>query len=157
MGKYLNFCMLFLIVLLAKLYLVTKFSNVKSGSICFMENHSKILEEKKEWEDRLRKQQHSDRFLGPHIKSWANSHFSYICLIFLKGFPGGSGSKKFACNAGDLGLIPSILAWRIPWTEEPGRLQSMELQRTGHKWATNTFTSLYSDRDTAVKLKISIL
>ena len=26
----------------------------------------------------------------------------------------------------------SILAWRIPWTEEPGRLQSMELQRVGH-------------------------
>ena len=26
----------------------------------------------------------------------------------------------------------SILDWRIPWTEEPGRLQSMELQRVGH-------------------------
>ena len=25
-----------------------------------------------------------------------------------------------------------ILAWKIPWTEEPGRLQSMELQRVGH-------------------------
>ena len=26
----------------------------------------------------------------------------------------------------------SILAWRIPWTEEPGRLKSMGLQRVGH-------------------------
>ena len=26
----------------------------------------------------------------------------------------------------------SILAWRIPWTEEPGRLQSIRLQRVGH-------------------------
>ena len=26
----------------------------------------------------------------------------------------------------------SILAWKIPWTEEPGRLQSMQLQRVGH-------------------------
>ena len=26
----------------------------------------------------------------------------------------------------------SILAWRIPWTEEPGGLHSMELQRVGH-------------------------
>ena len=26
----------------------------------------------------------------------------------------------------------SILAWKIPWTEEPGRLQSMGLQRIGH-------------------------
>ena len=34
----------------------------------------------------------------------------------------------------------SILAWRIPWTEEPGRLQSMGSQRVKHDWATNTFT-----------------
>ena len=34
----------------------------------------------------------------------------------------------------------SILAWRIPWTEEPGVLQSMEWQRVGHDWVTNTFT-----------------
>ena len=34
----------------------------------------------------------------------------------------------------------SILAWRIPWTEEPGRLQSMGSQRVGHNWAANTFT-----------------
>ena len=33
----------------------------------------------------------------------------------------------------------SILAWRIPWTEEPGRLQSMGLQRVKHKWATFTY------------------
>ena len=33
----------------------------------------------------------------------------------------------------------SILAWRIPWTEEPGGLQSMGSQRVGHG-ATNTFT-----------------
>ena len=31
----------------------------------------------------------------------------------------------------------SILAWRIPWTEEPGRLQSM-MQGVGHDWGTNT-------------------
>ena len=30
----------------------------------------------------------------------------------------------------------SILAWRIPWTEEPGGLQSMGLQRVGHDLAT---------------------
>ena len=56
-------------------------------------------------------------------------------------------SKQSACNAGDPGLIPgserspeegngthsSIFAWRIPWTEEPGRLQSMGLQRVRHK------------------------
>ena len=45
------------------------------------------------------------------------------------GFPGGSDDKESACSAGDPGIkIPleeamathsSILAWRIPWTEEP--------------------------------------
>ena len=34
----------------------------------------------------------------------------------------------------------SILAWRIPWTEELGKLQFMGLQRVGHNWVTNTFT-----------------
>ena len=46
------------------------------------------------------------------------------------GYPHGSDGKKSACNAGNLGSIPgsggemanhsSILAWKIPWTEEPG-------------------------------------
>ena len=33
----------------------------------------------------------------------------------------------------------SILAWRIPWTEEPGGLQSMGSQRVRHDWVTFTF------------------
>ena len=32
----------------------------------------------------------------------------------------------------------SILAWRIPWAEEPDGLQSMGQQRIRHNWATNT-------------------
>ena len=31
-----------------------------------------------------------------------------------------------------MAIHSSILAWRIPWTEEPGRLPPMELQRVGH-------------------------
>ena len=31
----------------------------------------------------------------------------------------------------------STLAWKIPWAEEPGRLQSMGLLRVGHEWATS--------------------
>ena len=33
--------------------------------------------------------------------------------------------------------LSSILAWKIPWTEEPGRLQSMESQKVGHNWVTD--------------------
>ena len=39
----------------------------------------------------------------------------------------------------------SILAWKIPWTEEPGRIQSMGLPRVGHNLAdehTHTTSSL---------------
>ena len=73
-----------------------------------------------------------------------------IILMFKACFPGGSDGKESACNAGHWGSIPglgrspgggngnhsSILAWRIPWTEELVRLQSMESQRFGHDWAT---------------------
>ena len=54
----------------------------------------------------------------------------------------------------------SILAWKIPWMEEPDRLQSMGLQRVGHNWATFTllyFTSLlhlYSTIDKTSRLKM---
>ena len=59
---------------------------------------------------------------------------------------GGSEVKASAWNAGDPGSIPglgrspekemathsSTLAWKIPWREEPGKLQSMGSQRFGH-------------------------
>ena len=38
-----------------------------------------------------------------------------------------------------MATLSSILAWRIPWTEEPGRLQSMGLQKNGHNSATFSF------------------
>ena len=54
------------------------------------------------------------------------------------GFPGGSDGRESACSAGDPGwedplekgmaTHSSILAWRIPWTEEPGGPQSMGSQ-----------------------------
>ena len=61
-------------------------------------------------------------------------------------FPSGSDGKESACNTMTLGSFPgsgrspgegkathcSILAWRIQWTEEPGRLQSIGSQRVGH-------------------------
>ena len=67
-------------------------------------------------------------------------------LHFIHASPGGSVVK----NTGDTCLIPgygrspggdlathsSILAWKIPWTKEPGRLQSIETQRVGHDWVT---------------------
>ena len=70
-------------------------------------------------------------------------------LVIHLGFPDGSVGKKSACNAGDqetwvrslgredsleeeMAMHSRILAWEIPWTEEPGGLQSKESQRVGH-------------------------
>ena len=45
-----------------------------------------------------------------------------------------------------MAIHPSILAWRIPWTEEPGWLRFMGLQRVRHDWATFTTTDFtYSE------------
>ena len=65
-----------------------------------------------------------------------------VHIVKATGFPLSSVGKESACKAGDLGLIPglgrspakemathsSILAWRIPGTEEPGRLLFMGSQ-----------------------------
>ena len=64
-------------------------------------------------------------------------------VVLILGFPEGSDHKESACSEGDPGLIPglgrslekgkathsSIHVQRIPWTEEPGGLQSMGSQR----------------------------
>ena len=42
----------------------------------------------------------------------------------------------------------SVLAWRIPWMEEPGSLQSMGLQRAWHNWETNTFIYIFLRKNT---------
>ena len=79
----------------------------------------------------------------------------FINFYWNKGSPGGSDSKESAFNAGDPGSIlgpgssfgegntthSSILAWRIPWPEEPGKLQSMGLQRVRQDW--NYLASIY--------------
>ena len=46
----------------------------------------------------------------------------------------------------DMVTHSSILAWKIPWTEEPGRLQSVGSQRVRHDWATNTFTNTFTTK-----------
>ena len=66
-------------------------------------------------------------------------------------FPGGSFQAKQETKVLPLGwedplekemaAHSSILAWQIPWTEEPGGRQSMGWQRAGHDWVINTFIS----------------
>ena len=88
-------------------------------------------------------------------------------------FPGGSDGKESSRNAGDLDLIPGsgrssgerngnpLLTGESPWTEEPGALESMGLQKVRHNWATNAFTEVpkeinlkYSLEGLRLKLKL---
>ena len=93
----------------------------------------------KEWDT-------TERF---HFQTQINHIAAYSLLI--------SEVKASACNAGDLGSIPAlgrspgegngnplrILAWRIPWTEKPGGLQSTGSQTVGHDWATSLSLSFF--------------
>ena len=98
----------------------------------------------------------------PNYESSTLGSAHWLCMLTINAvsdlwknilllFHHGSDGKVPAYNAGDRGSIPalgrspgegnstqsSILAWKIPWTEEPGRLQSMGSQKVGHDWATS--------------------
>ena len=99
-----------------------------------------------------------DAFSFKIAKFWESNvqysdHYELYCITYLVDFPGGSGGKESTCNVGSPGFHPwvgkiptqkgmqkgmaihsNILAWEIPWTEEPGGLQSIGL----HDWAINT-------------------
>ena len=79
----------------------------------------------------------------------------FIKLHLTQDFPGGSVVKNLPANAGDardMGLIPgsgrspdrvmathsSILAWEIPWTEEPGGLQIPRIAKSQTNWAAES-------------------
>ena len=87
------------------------------------------------------------------LQFWKTLVLSYTIKYSYLSFPGGANDKEPAClcrrllpmqeiQDQSLGLEDllqesmaihsSILTWRIPWTEKPGGLQSIELQRPGH-------------------------
>ena len=78
-------------------------------------------------------------------------HPFYYCTVYHMGFPCGLAGKESACNAGHLGLIPglgrspgegkathsSILAWRIPWTEEPASYNPLSRKESDTTYQLN--------------------
>ena len=98
------------------------------------------------------------RMAVPNISWRSSTEFKSYLLQSQRDLPGCSFAslvaqmvKRLPAMWGDPGLIPGsgrslqkemathsrIFAWRIPWMEEPGRLQSMGLQRVGQDWATS--------------------
>ena len=84
---------------------------------------------------------------------WGKLGSSYLFLAFLVA----QLIKESACNAEtqfqslgqedplekEMATHSSILAWRILWTEEPGRLQCMGCQRVRHNWATSAWAGVF--------------
>ena len=70
----------------------------------------------------------------------------------LKHLPGMRDTRVWSLGWEDplekeMATHSSTLAWRIPWREEPGRLQSMGLQRVGYDWATSLhFSQLFQGK-----------
>ena len=83
---------------------------------------------------------------APRLTATTHPTDPLTTLYWTSDFPGGSDNKVAAYNVGDSGSIPgsgrspgegnsnhsSTVALKIPWMEEPGRLQSMGSQRVGH-------------------------
>ena len=67
----------------------------------------------------------------------------------VKSLPAVWGTRVWSLGPEDalekeLVTYSRILAWKIPWLEEPGQLQSMESQSVGHEWVTSHSLSFYN-------------
>ena len=92
------------------------------------------------WKRRLRTERSKVETMCPHnekiicFQVWKWTHVINALTVY-------EGSLinciEYLVNAHAMAPHSSTLAWRIPWTEEPGRLKSMGSLRVGHDWATS--------------------
>ena len=89
---------------------------------------------------------HWDEWLRWGVPASPCSGFSCCFLVaqMVKRLPTMRGTQVWSLGWEDplekaMATHSSTLAWKIPWMEEPGRLQSMGLQRVGHDWATSLY------------------
>ena len=90
---------------------------------------------------------------APGCRDWFRTNFiKYSSKVTKMNFPGGASSKEPACQSRrqkkhwfhpredplqeGMAIVSSIPAWRSPWPEEPGGLQSIGMQRVGHDRVT---------------------
>ena len=93
---------------------------------------------------------------------WADHHCLACIIKFLLGLPQGSAGEESLCRGGEtqgiqvrsvgqedllgkeMAIHSSILAWKISWTEEPGGLQSMRLQRCDSETVRSCMSNFFS-------------
>ena len=76
--------------------------------------------------------------LSPWLVDGHSHWVSHLCIVLicvLITFP-YKNTSHIAFPEKAMATLSNILAWEIPWTEEPGKLQSMESQRVRHNLAT---------------------
>ena len=79
----------------------------------------------------------------PHSNTFNSSPLPDNLSNPLSGIQGKKPSKmsyQQVIMEKEMATHSSTLAWKIPWMEEPGRLQSMGSQRVGHDWVTTPYT-----------------
>ena len=84
-----------------------------------------------------------------HCLLWSMQSKTSLVAQSVKNLPAVQEIQVHSLGWGDalekeMATHSSILAWKLSWTEEPGGLQSIGLQRVGHDWVTNTY--LHSQR-----------
>ena len=85
-------------------------------------------------------------------RKWSGRHLIQVAH-FLKSLKSGCILQLTTCNLEkEMAAHSSTIAWKIPWTEEPGRLQSMGSQRVGYNWATPLSTFLYLSKTYMIML-----
>ena len=77
------------------------------------------------------------------VRTSSNNTWAFLVARRVKNLPAMQEAQVWPLVREDslekgMATHSTILAWRIPWTEEPGGLQPMGLQRVRHDWATNT-------------------
>ena len=106
-------------------------------------------------------------------KTQRTKNYQKTVPISWRGFHGDSDGKESACKVGDLELIPgwedplekgkatqsSILVWKTPWTEEPGRLLTVHgvKKRVRQDWTTDTHTHITNNQEIAIQTLIRCL
>ena len=81
-------------------------------------------------------------YVIPGWQKWSEHLFASLVAQTVKHLPTMRETRVRSLGWKDplekeMATHSSIHAWKIPWTEEPGGLQSMGSQRTGHNWATS--------------------
>ena len=92
--------------------------------------------------------QYKGKLQGSEVWGWAS-----LVAQMVKNLPAMQETQVWSLGQEDtlekgMAICSSILAWRIPWSEDLGRLQTMGLQRVGHDWETNTHTYTHTHTHT---------